>query len=184
MTRWFISDLHLGDETLLKRRYSKSVEQMDSHLAARWDARVGKEDEVFVLGDVARGRTQEYLRDWFEARPGTKHLVLGNWDEHWDPEIWLGLGFCTVASAMFMKVGDEGVMLSHYPYRHTRNPEQSGTLVHGHTHQPKKVKRSKGGSLMLHVGWDAWRRMVSEDDLVALIEKERDGGLHDLRRTE
>lgn len=173
MTRWFISDLHLGDETLLKRRYSKTVEQMDSHLAARWDARVGKEDEVFVLGDVARGRTREYLRDWFEARSGTKHLVLGNWDEHWDPEIWLGLGFFTVSSVMFIDLADQQALLSHYPYGHDRNPEKDRLLIHGHTHQPKKMKRSKNGTLMLHVGWDAWRRMVSEDDLVALMEESR-----------
>lgn len=185
MTQWFISDLHLGDETLLKRRYSKSVDQMDAHLAACWDAKVGAEDEVWVLGDVARGRSEGYLRDWFEARSGTKHLILGNWDEWLTPDEWrLRVGFRSAWVERFLTIGGVNVLMSHYPYGHRRNEEDEYVLVHGHTHKPKKVSHAFNGSLMVHVGWDSWRRMVSENDIAKIIEKEQHGNVHDLRRAE
>lgn len=171
--RWFISDLHLGDESLLRRRYSKTVDQMDAHLAARWDAKVGAGDEVWVLGDVARGRTQEYLRDWFEARPGTKHLVLGNWDIGAVETSWEDVGFSTVSNRANLPLSNgTRVSLSHYPYGHRLNVDGDFTLLHGHTHSPKKVRRGPEGQLMIHVGWDAWRRMVPESEIVRLIEEE------------
>lgn len=174
MKRWWISDTHLGDDSLLKRRYSKTVDQFDSHLASRWDAVVEAGDEVWVLGDVARGRADGYIRDWFEARPGTKHLILGNWDIGNVDFAWEDMGFDLVAnnSAVMLSNGLPAWM-SHYPYGHDRNPELPYVLLHGHTHSPHKVKRSKpSGVPMIHVGWDAWHRMVPEADIIDLIEKE------------
>jgi len=78
-----------------------------------------------------------------------------------------------VVEGRFCLIGETLCWLSHYPYGHPKNVGSDHVLVHGHTHQPKKMKRFKNGTLMLHVGWDAWRRMVSEDDLVALMEESR-----------
>jgi calcineurin-like phosphoesterase family protein len=40
MSRWFTSDLHLGDPYMAKRRYcGDDVAKHDAWLAKRWDAR-------------------------------------------------------------------------------------------------------------------------------------------------
>ncbi|TWS23181.1 metallophosphatase [Tsukamurella sputi] len=84
------------------------------------------------------------------------------------------------------------VLLSHFPYGgdHTdterysqyRLPDEGRWLLHGHTHSGKRTSTPPGGqsygawwdgreNYQLHVGWDAWRRPVSEDDIAALIRE-------------
>ena len=168
--RWFISDLHLGDHRLLKRRYSKNVDQFDNFLASRWESKVKPDDEVWVLGDVARGRDDDYVRDWFDMLPGEKHLVIGNWDEphgYWD-------AFDSACHRAHILLSDDTrVTMSHYPYGHPKNPEYTNILLHGHTHSPRKVSRSAAGTLQIHVGWDAWRTLASEQRIIELINKNR-----------
>ena len=55
--RWFTSDLHLGHTNIIKytNRPFWTADQMNETLVDRWNAVVGTEDEVWVLGDVALG---------------------------------------------------------------------------------------------------------------------------------
>jgi calcineurin-like phosphoesterase family protein len=144
---------------------------MDRWLAERWRARVEKHDEVYVLGDVSHGlRSQDYVRGYYAALPGTKHLILGNGDEGLD---WNDMGFETVTEETILTLLDgTPVRLSHYPYgKDLRDPDRM-ILLHGHVHAPWRHKRSETDVLMIHVGWEAWRRMVSEQDIVDLIEEQ------------
>jgi predicted phosphohydrolase len=55
-------------------------------LQRAWDARVGPEDGVLVVGDISWAtRPAEVLEDlaWLQARPGRKVLVRGNHDYWW-----------------------------------------------------------------------------------------------------
>ncbi|ADX31992.1 hypothetical protein TPA2_gp78 [Tsukamurella phage TPA2] len=70
------------------------------------------------------------------------------------------------------------VLLSHFPYQdggdHTeyeryqqyRLPSRGRFLLHGHTHSPLAHVRN---SRQIHVGWDAWRRPVHEDEIRAMM---------------
>ena len=51
---FFTSDLHFGHENVIKfdNRPFKTVEEMDEELIRRWNAKVGKGDLVYVLGDM------------------------------------------------------------------------------------------------------------------------------------
>ena len=51
---FFTSDLHFGHENALRfdKRPFASVEEMDAELIRRWNAKVGKVDLVYVLGDM------------------------------------------------------------------------------------------------------------------------------------
>lgn len=51
---FFTSDLHFGHENVLRfdSRPFATVEEMDSELIRRWNAKVGRGDLVYVLGDM------------------------------------------------------------------------------------------------------------------------------------
>ena len=57
MTVFFTSDTHFGDHRVLNLypRPFGSVAEMDTALATRWNAVVLPDDEVWHLGDFARG---------------------------------------------------------------------------------------------------------------------------------
>jgi calcineurin-like phosphoesterase family protein len=161
----------------------------DAALAEYWDKTVSGEDTVYVLGDVGLGRFESRVLPWFDARPGIKHLVAGNHDPvhpcrsdavklQWR---WLKT-FATINPYATRKIAGQKVMLSHFPFasygdgtthgepgegRWTewRVPEELGKLlVHGHTHGTEKAHGNQ-----FHVGWDAWGRFVTQDELEAWV---------------
>ena len=58
MTAYFTSDLHLGHENILfhnppRLNAFESVEEMDTRLIGAINDRVGRDDELYILGDFA-----------------------------------------------------------------------------------------------------------------------------------
>lgn len=170
--RWFTSDLHLGDPWASKMRWcADDVDKHDAWQASLWDTAVAADDEVWVLGDVANGRSPEQVQEWLAGRVGVKHLVRGNWDTDLGVEQWREVGFDHVCDGTMIEVGEVRVWLSHYPT--ARLPDNGVNVVlHGHTH--KRVRSEVvNGVLRVHVGHDAWRRLVAEEDVIVLLEQER-----------
>lgn len=52
---YLISDMHFGHPNIIKyeNRPFSSVEEMDAAIMNNWNATVGKDDKVFILGDVS-----------------------------------------------------------------------------------------------------------------------------------
>jgi hypothetical protein len=61
------------------------------------------------------------------------------------------------------------VTVSHFP----DTVFMSTALVHGHTHRKQKVSHTKDGGLRIHIGWDAWKTVPSEVDVLRLIRENR-----------
>lgn len=84
---WFTSDLHLGHGTLLTFRNDihkcvfPTVAHMDDWLIDKWNSVVRPRDVVYVLGDVAWGKQGLELLPLHQMN-GTKHLIMGNHDQH------------------------------------------------------------------------------------------------------
>lgn len=169
--RWFTSDLHLGDMPITKRRYCPGdLDLMRKTIAQRWDRRIAEDDTVWIVGDVLVGFDLDEAREWFAQRPGLKYVVLGNLDKA--SEIKRLPGVDLVTDIAHILIGSHVVTLSHYP---TTNATSGGVLIHGHTHSPKKWSVREDGQINLHVGWDAWRRPMSEYELQEMIEEVRRG---------
>lgn len=167
--RWFTSDLHLGDPWTTKMRYCKDdIQKHDDWLAARWDAKIAADDEVWLLGDIAPGRSDEYVDEWLSARPGRKRLVLGNHDATRDFESW-PVGNAELHPWITLESGIK-VAMCHYP-KCAHGGQVESIRLHGHTHKRQKSSW-EDGILRIHVGWDAWRRAIPEPDIISLIEKE------------
>lgn len=136
---YFISDLHLGHERIIKlcNRPFGSVTEMDEALIEGWNKKVKKNDTVYVLGDVVwdKNKVVEYMR----RLSGKKILVAGNHDKPWvRREECLG---CFDSVVQYLEISLEGhpITMCHYPmleWRSSREdePRKLGYHIHGHIH--------------------------------------------------
>ena len=72
-----IADLHFGQARVAARRGFDSLDAMEGLIIANWNAVVGANDLVWVLGDVGRGPSLAKL----SLIAGEKRLVAGNADD-------------------------------------------------------------------------------------------------------
>lgn len=198
---WYTSDLHIGHKLVSSHRgfdvpnpefseknpivpmYVTDTDAHDAHIAAEWDRLVGKDDQVFILGDMSINGSQHML-DWTAARPGRKHLIAGNHDPI-HPGIdrragrllphWL-LYFETIQPFGRRKLNGKSFAMSHFPYwphdrgepryQQWRLPNDGLPLLHGHTHSDKVFEFENS----FHVGWDAHGTLVPQEQVQEWIE--------------
>jgi calcineurin-like phosphoesterase family protein len=181
---YLTSDLHVGHKKVAwYRGYGDDVDAHDRDIVEHWRATVQPDDHVWILGDLAMSSPDRALEILAEL-PGHKHLVAGNHDachpmhrNAWKHQRRYLTVFDSVQSAARRKVGDREVLFSHFPYRgdHTaedrhvqwRLPDQGAWLIHGHTHSEERRQYPR----CIHVGWDAWRRLVSWQEIQRIIEE-------------
>lgn len=134
---WFISDLHLGHENILKftnydnsqLRAFSTIEQMHECIYDRWNETVKPGDKAYVLGDVAFGAKGMSAMLAMDKLPGKKRLVLGNHDkfqiEHYRRVFHEIYGFKNM----------NGAWLSHAPtHPASISGRKAWVNIHGHMH--------------------------------------------------
>jgi calcineurin-like phosphoesterase family protein len=166
---WYTSDPHIHHKLVAGIRGFASVDAHDSEIIRRWNKVVRPEDTVWVLGDIGMGNEDAYL-GLASCLNGTKHLISGNHDPVWPGhrdahkkmDLWLAV-FATIQPFGRRRINGHEVLLSHFPYQgsgdHTaderytqyRLPDGGLWLLHGHTHQPERIRGRE-----IHVGLDAW----------------------------
>ena len=84
---FFISDLHFGHKRIIEfsgehGRKGSNYEEHDEWIIDSWNSIITKRDLVWVLGDVAMGKTDNgiYNLSKISRLNGTKRLILGNHD--------------------------------------------------------------------------------------------------------
>lgn len=187
MAIWFTADLHFGHRNIIEycSRPFADVDAMDDALIANWNATVEADDTVWVLGDLALGRTKETL-PLIGSLNGHKHLLSGNHDRCWaghgersEPWVdrYLDAGFAEIhQGAITLTLEGTDVLACHFPYTgdsHSedryvehRPPDTGRWLLHGHVHE-KWQSRDR----MINVGVDVWDFCpVSSTELLALME--------------
>ena len=94
MRIFFIADTHFGDGAILRyeNRPFSSVQEMNSAMIERWNAAVGSEDVVYLLGDFGADGTEA---ETLSALNGVKYLVKGNHDTKSNAE-YRAFGFTEV----------------------------------------------------------------------------------------
>jgi len=80
--RWFTADLHLGHANIIRycNRPFVDAEQMNEVLIKNWNDVVGKDDEVYVLGDFAFVKRVPDTVAYMERLNGNITLIRGNHD--------------------------------------------------------------------------------------------------------
>lgn len=123
---FFISDLHLGHKKILEfspTRGGSTIDEHDQWIIDSWNSVVGKNDMVWVLGDVAFSAKALEL---ISKLRGQKKLVRGNHDQQ-STESYL-----KHFNNVFGLVKEKGLWLSHAPIhpQHLRGHKN----IHGHLH--------------------------------------------------
>ncbi len=129
MTVFFTSDTHFGDHRTLNihRRPFASTADMDAALVEGWNARVGPQDVVWHLGDVAR--TAAAAAAVLPRLNGEKHLVVGNNDPAPHPPGW-----ASVRDYAELVLDGVRLVLCHYPFRSWNGQHGRALNLHGHSH--------------------------------------------------
>ena len=151
---YYISDVHFGHARMLAadgldRRPFASLGEMHAAIKTRWNERVTDDDDVYILGDMAWGASEEAIA-WIATLKGRKHLVLGNHDETDDAR--LCQLYCELVP--YKEVADRlgivtcQVVLSHYPimfWNHQHMERWGGGLqrrwavhLYGHVHASRE----------------------------------------------
>lgn len=184
MTVWFTSDLHFGHRFVAELRQEISVQNHDANICLTWESQVKPDDVVWVLGDLAVSSPMPALRA-IKSLPGRKRLILGNHDKahpmyrdawKWQREYLDAFEY--VAPFSRVKVCGVEAMLSHFPYHRDRGPsryleyrlrDEGMPLIHGHLHSLDTWSITGSGSVEVHVGWDAWKRLVPDYEVRDLL---------------
>lgn len=186
---YFTSDTHFNHENILKfcRSAYPDTDTMNWDVVKVWNATVSPDDTVYHMGDYAfkTGQKKEATRDLTAKLNGTKHLMKGNHDN------LKQIGDFPFASieenTSFITIQGVKFRMSHYPYPWGQtemdkaerpwcktdpdvNPDTGELypLLCGHVHD--KWAMQKG---CLNVGWDIWKRPISEDEVMKLYKGTR-----------
>ncbi len=159
-TIWISGDTHFGDAhalTLFERPFA-DVSTMDAHFLEALNRQIGKRDVLIHIGDFCgpmpdgQDAQIEYARKIRQQIRCKKiHLIRGNHDPK--SEQFASL-FDSVKDQMNFRreIGNERVIVSHYPLRAWRGQLGGALHLYGHTHGAlEEVGRS------MDVGVDCWK---------------------------
>lgn len=184
----FWSDIHLNHQLVADERGFDSVKDHDDYIMQTLADSVGKDDDLYLLGDLwIRGSIQDHLANLGKL-PGRKILVFGNHcpghpmhRRHISHAKLYADVFDFAGTQSMVRFGDQYVQLNHFPYtgdhpdrpdRHTiwRPNDQGGWLIHGHIHDQWKVNQKQ-----INVGVDHWPKPATFNDISKIIAANPDG---------
>lgn len=167
---YYTSDLHLGNKNIIEyeNRPWKTVEEMDAALIGNWNQVVGRNDEVYVLGDFCfKGATT--VIHYLEKLNGYIHLIRGNHDHFMSQrtfDLYIAKqlnsryhsGVCTpyiINDGWYKHIldGEHEVVLCHFPILHWEGREQGSLHLYGHVHSYRDTSMMYANSY--HAGTDA-----------------------------
>lgn len=139
----YISDLHFFHEAMNQNmdcRGFAGVEEMTRHMLERWNSRVQKRDEVYILGDLALGKG-EPVNELLRALNGRLYMIEGNHDYFLRDKKTDLSRFQWVKSYAEIHDNQRKVILSHYPVfcyngqnRLTASGNARSYMLYGHVH--------------------------------------------------
>lgn len=139
---YFISDLHFGHDKafLYEPRGFKSIKEHDEAIIERWNKVVGKDDIVYVLGDLCLGGEEgtKHIKEKIDRLNGMITIVTGNHDSPPRIEEYCKCkNVVSVCDGLKIKYGDRKFFLSHYPAITAgleADPKTCEISLHGHLH--------------------------------------------------
>lgn len=159
MRVWFTSDLHFGHKLMVYMRGFETADEMDQHIIKVWQAQVGAQDHVYVLGDYSFHSNPHTLK-LTRQLPGLKHLVLGNHDTRLNGEVKAQFHWCK--SDYMLKHEGTSIHLYHFPCVSWNKSHHGSWHLHGHCHGKLPEDPTR---LRMDVGWDPHGRLLEYEEI-------------------
>lgn len=176
--KFFTSDTHFGHGNIINycNRPFSSVSEMDEELIRRWNEKVGKNDEVYHLGDFFFSNTNDskYVLD---SLNGKIFLVRGNHDSKITA---FKNRFEWIKDYFDLKIKVEGesqnIVMMHYAMRIWNKSHHGAWHLYGHSHN----SLPEDESLSFDCGVDGhdFYPWSLDEVIVKMKEKERKYGPH------
>lgn len=134
--KFYISDLHLFHDNIIKfcNRPFGSSHQMTKTIIANWNKKVGKNDEVYILGDMFfRYDDIKDVVNILKQLNGKKHLIRGNHDK-WVNDPRTHQYFESIKQYDEVDDGGRRVILFHYPMEEWNGYYRNSYHLFGHVH--------------------------------------------------
>ena len=146
---------------------------MNETIVSNWNNAVSPEDEVYLLGDVMLGGTENI--EYVKRLNGKLHIVLGNHDTSTRRKLYSTCeNVVEVSLASTLKYKKYNFFLTHYPCITTNGAVESLKQVvinlFGHTHQTSNFYEDI--PWIYHVGMDSHDcRPVNLDDAIVEMQE-------------
>lgn len=145
VTNWRTQD---GDIPLNSTRDFQSVDQMNNTLVDNINSKVGQDDTLIMLGDIAFGGFESIGKFLDRLICKNIHLVLGNHDHHIrNNRENIQDRFISVSDYLQVRIYDQDFVLSHYPFASWNGLNKGVIHLHGHVHLSSKDKWGEGKRL-------------------------------------
>lgn len=167
---FFTSDMHFGHARVIEycKRPFPHVDAMNEAIVERWNARVQPRDYVYILGDVALCKPEIALL-FLRRLAGQKFLVFGNHDKAQRKDYERSGIFQWCADLRKIKVGEQSIVLCHFPLLTWEKAHHGAWMLHGHCHGSLKPDPR---ALRLDVGVDCHDfAPISFDEVSAIMAK-------------
>lgn len=152
--KWITADAHMGHEAIIRHcnRPFKNYQEMDECIITNWNARIGKGDLVYIVGDFIWSREEYLYRKYANALNGTKILIKGNHD---NTNVLKKVAdvFAKITTRETIKCVDGTIVADHFPLYHWNRSHYNAYHVHGHNHGNLKNIYDNTGKI-LDVGVD------------------------------
>jgi len=134
---FYTADSHFGHTNIIKycKRPFLSVEEMDSVLIDKINAKVGSGDNLYILGDFCfkNINPQKYL-DQINCK--NVHLIIGNHDSRSHKSLsCFSTANYYLENKEIVNRKDRTVILFHYPIKEWNQWHRGSWHLHGHVHQ-------------------------------------------------
>lgn len=158
MNTFFTSDHHFGHARVIgyTNRPFQDVQEMSERLVENWNAVCKPGDVVYHVGDLAFLKPDE-IPALVKRLNGQIHLVRGNHDRFLKDKK-RDFGFAWVGDYKELKVGDQKIVLLHYPLLTWNGRHHGSWSLHGHSHGSLPMDLS---TKRLDVGVDAVAALLS-----------------------
>lgn len=128
---YFTADLHLGHKAIInmQNRPFEDVQEMNKALICNYNAVIGKDDTVYLLGDVCHHMTVDEANEIIGKLKGKKILIKGNHDKQYDASL-----FEEITDFKTISANGIYVALMHYPMLSWPKSHHGSLQLHGHVH--------------------------------------------------
>ena len=170
VTNWRTQD---GDVPTYNTRDFQSIDQMNDALVNNINFKVGQNDTLIILGDIAFGGFESIGKFLDRLVCKNIHLVLGNHDHHIrnNRENIQEL-FISVSDYLQVRINDQDFVLSHYPFSSWNGLNKGVIHLHGHVHLSNQNKWGNGKRLDVGVDGNGYFPYIITEIVLMMDRRE------------